>query len=250
MSTLKTTYIQHPSAESPAIELDATDGVVFSAASFAADAITSGTLDSARLSGSYTSITGTGALDAGSVTSGFGNIDIGTSTFTGGGVSTQSVLLTASNASYSIPTAARKPGVRVAVIGGGGGGGGVNAGAGGTGGGTGGTSSFAVSGLSTISAAGGAGGTRVLREASENSVQPAPNVGFVSANHGNGGVWSVSDANAYTAGDGNGGAITVAYLDLTGKTTANATVGSGGAGGTSNRVNGRAGGRGAIILEY
>ena len=49
MSTLKVTNIQHPSAESPAIELDATDGVVFSAASFDASAITSGVLDAARL---------------------------------------------------------------------------------------------------------------------------------------------------------------------------------------------------------
>ena len=49
MSTLKVTNIQHPSAESPAIELDATDGVVFSAASFDAAAITSGVLDAARV---------------------------------------------------------------------------------------------------------------------------------------------------------------------------------------------------------
>ena len=49
MSTLKTTYIQHPSAESPAIELDATDGVVFSAASFDASVITSGVFDAARV---------------------------------------------------------------------------------------------------------------------------------------------------------------------------------------------------------
>ena len=43
-----------------------------------------GTVASARISGSYTSITGTGALDAGSITSGFGNIDNGTSTLTTG----------------------------------------------------------------------------------------------------------------------------------------------------------------------
>lgn len=41
-----------------------------------------GTIDSARISGSYTGITGTGALNAGSITSGFGSIDIGTSAFT------------------------------------------------------------------------------------------------------------------------------------------------------------------------
>ena len=41
-----------------------------------------GTVASARITGSYTGITGTGALDAGSITSGFGNIDIGSSTIT------------------------------------------------------------------------------------------------------------------------------------------------------------------------
>ncbi|MFN3188533.1 MAG: tail fiber domain-containing protein [Candidatus Paceibacteria bacterium] len=44
--------------------------------------ITTGTFVSARLSGSYTGITGTGALNAGSITSGFGNINIGSNTFT------------------------------------------------------------------------------------------------------------------------------------------------------------------------
>lgn len=41
-----------------------------------------GTVASARVSGSYTGITGTGALSAGSIASGFGNINIGASTFT------------------------------------------------------------------------------------------------------------------------------------------------------------------------
>ena len=49
MSTLKVTNIQHPSAENPAIELDPTDGVIFTAASFDAAAITSGVLDVARV---------------------------------------------------------------------------------------------------------------------------------------------------------------------------------------------------------
>jgi hypothetical protein len=47
--------------------------------------ISSGTVPVARVSGSYTNITGTGALDQGSITSNFGNINIGTSTFTGNG---------------------------------------------------------------------------------------------------------------------------------------------------------------------
>jgi hypothetical protein len=45
----------------------------------------SGTLPAARLSGTYSGLTGTGALDAGQITSGFGNINIGTNTFTGNG---------------------------------------------------------------------------------------------------------------------------------------------------------------------
>jgi hypothetical protein len=47
--------------------------------------LSSGTVPNARLSGSYTGITGTGALNAGSISSGFSNINIGTSTFTGNG---------------------------------------------------------------------------------------------------------------------------------------------------------------------
>ncbi|MFC3074917.1 tail fiber domain-containing protein [Shinella pollutisoli] len=47
--------------------------------------LTSGTVPSARLSGSYTGIVGVGALNAGSISSGFGNINIGTATFTGNG---------------------------------------------------------------------------------------------------------------------------------------------------------------------
>lgn len=44
-----------------------------------------GTINTARISGSYTGITGTGVLAAGSITTTFGNINIGTSTFTGNG---------------------------------------------------------------------------------------------------------------------------------------------------------------------
>jgi len=51
----------------------------------------SGTVPSARVSGSYTGITGTGALDAGQITSNFGDIDIGTNTFTGNGSGLTSV---------------------------------------------------------------------------------------------------------------------------------------------------------------
>ena len=47
--------------------------------------LSSGTVPSARISGSYTGITGVGALDAGQITSNFGDINIGTNTFTGNG---------------------------------------------------------------------------------------------------------------------------------------------------------------------
>ena len=51
----------------------------------------SGTVASARLSGTYSGITGTGALDAGQITANFGNINIGTNTFTGNGSGLTSV---------------------------------------------------------------------------------------------------------------------------------------------------------------
>ena len=56
-----------------------------------ADNLGSGTVPNARISGSYTGITGTGALDAGSITSNFGDVNIGTNTFTGNGSGLTSV---------------------------------------------------------------------------------------------------------------------------------------------------------------
>ena len=47
--------------------------------------LASGTVPNTRISGTYSNLTGTGALDAGEISSGFGNIDIGSSTFTGNG---------------------------------------------------------------------------------------------------------------------------------------------------------------------
>lgn len=51
----------------------------------------SGTVPVARVAGSYTGITGTGALNAGSISSGFGNINIGSSTLTAGAANLASV---------------------------------------------------------------------------------------------------------------------------------------------------------------
>jgi len=56
----------------------------FQVATLNASNLASGTVPVARVSGSYTGITGTGALNAGSITSGFGNIDNGSSTLTTG----------------------------------------------------------------------------------------------------------------------------------------------------------------------
>ena len=53
--------------------------------SLAAGNLASGTVPNARIDGTYSNLTGTGALNAGSIASGFGNINIGTSTFTGNG---------------------------------------------------------------------------------------------------------------------------------------------------------------------
>lgn len=50
-----------------------------------ASQLTSGTVNSARVSGDYSNITGVGALSSGNITSGFGNINIGSNTFTGNG---------------------------------------------------------------------------------------------------------------------------------------------------------------------
>jgi len=47
--------------------------------------LSSGTVPNTRIDGTYSNLTGTGALGAGEITSGFGNINIGTSTFTGNG---------------------------------------------------------------------------------------------------------------------------------------------------------------------
>jgi hypothetical protein len=69
--------------------------------------LSSGTVPSARVAGSYTGITGTGALDAGSITSGFGSIDNGSSAITTTGTvsgGTVRATNTASSAGFRIGT--------------------------------------------------------------------------------------------------------------------------------------------------
>jgi len=152
---------------------------------------------------------------------------------------TAGTVITATNASWSVP-ALRSPIVRVTVIGGGGGGGSANnAGNGGAGG----TTTFnAGAGPLTVSAAGGAGG----RGSDQNANGLSGTVGFVSSNVGMGAVNQTGDQ---TGTMGLGGVITVAYLDLTGISTANVTIGAGGAASTGGNTGG-AGGRGEVIVEY
>jgi hypothetical protein len=148
---------------------------------------------------------------------------------------TASTTITATNASFSVPSL-RSPIVRVTVIGGGGGGGGATS----TSGSTGGTTTFNAGGAGSISAAGGIGG-RLGAGTVGGSTGTA---GFASHNGGTGGA--ASERNGAT---GAGGVITVAYLNLSGISTVNVTIGGGGAGGTGS-ANGGSGGRGEVIVEY
>lgn len=59
--------------------------------------LTSGTVPNGRLVGSYTSLTGTGALNAGSITSGFGSIDIGSDTITSGAITASGAVTSSQN---------------------------------------------------------------------------------------------------------------------------------------------------------
>jgi hypothetical protein len=63
-------------------EVDIVGYGTFAVASLNADNLDSGTVPTARVAGSYTGVTGTGALNAGSITSGFGAIDNGASAIT------------------------------------------------------------------------------------------------------------------------------------------------------------------------
>jgi hypothetical protein len=144
--------------------------------------------------------------------------------------------ITATDATWPVPTLTN-PIVKVTVIGGGGGGGASTTGIGGTGG----TSSFIQSPVS-VSASGGVGG-----RGSANSGSATATQGFASGNGGGAG----SDAGTNRTGtDGQGGSITVAYVDLTGLTTVAVTIGAGGTAGSGTGTAGAAGGQGVVIVEY
>jgi hypothetical protein len=150
---------------------------------------------------------------------------------------TAQTTITATNASFSVPSLAF-PIVKVTVIGGGGGGGAsrINDGA------NGGSTTFDAGGAGSVSAAGGVGGFG----GNKNTTGSTGTAGFASANFGGGGI----DSGDRTGGEGCGGAITVAYLNLTGISTVNVTIGAGGAGGAAGTLPGGPGGRGEVIVEY
>jgi hypothetical protein len=152
-------------------------------------------------------------------------------------------VITATDASWPVPTLAN-PVVRVTVIGGGGGGAGGGAVSGTTAGGAGGTTTFAAS-TGTLTAAGGAGGPL----AASSYAGVVGTGGFACGNGGGGGGGVASSSNFSDGDPGRGGVISVGYLDLTGVSTVNVTIGAGGSGGSGGGAGG-AGGRGEVIVEY
>jgi hypothetical protein len=156
--------------------------------------------------------------------------------------------ITATNASFSVP-ALGSPIVKVTVIGAGGGGGGGQGGSGtqAGNGGSGTTTTFNASTAGTVSATGGVGGLR----ATEQSVAATPNA-FASYNGGPGGMPNNDSGSRSAGAPGQGGQIVVSYLNLTGISTVNVTIGAGGTGGTAGGAAqaGSVGGQGEVILEY
>jgi len=151
----------------------------------------------------------------------------------GPGFTAQSTI-TATNASWPVP-ALQSPIVKVTVIGGGGGGANGDSGTANNGG-TGGTTTFNAGGAGTVSAAGGQGG----KAQAQTPGRPGT-AGFASGNGGQSGPNGGTNVSA-----GNGGFVSVSYLNLTGISTVDVTVGGGGTG----PVNGGDGGRGEVIVEY
>ena len=162
-----------------------------------------------------------------------------------GGGFTDSETITATDATWSVPTLA-SPIVKVTVCGGGGGGGGGGSGA--SSGSTGGTTTFNAGGAGTVSAVGGNGGIRSPYGTSSTSPLAAT-LGMSGGGGGGAGGHRSQDSFPADGGFGHAGKVTVAYLDLTGISTVNVTIGAGGGGG-GGQVDGGAGGRGEVIVEY
>lgn len=153
---------------------------------------------------------------------------------------TQGDFVHTSGSTFTVPSLGF-PIVRVTVIGGGGGGG---SGGGGNGA-AGGTTTFNAGGAGSVSAAGGFGGAN----GNNSTAGVAGQAGNSAGNFGRGAVRDAGSGNRQTGTEGGGGAISIAYLNLSGVSTVDVTIGAGGAGGTTN-VDGGAGGRGEVIVEY
>jgi hypothetical protein len=154
-----------------------------------------------------------------------------------------SVTFTTSNASWSVPASA--DGVfKVTCVGGGGGGGARDRGPGSTGG----TSSFVATGGINVSASGGAGGPGGRQDLNHYFNNQD---GFISENGGYYGIdWSGDNPSPQLGAKGAGGFVVVEYVNLTGVSTANVTVGAGGSGASGGNADGGNGGRGEVIVEY
>jgi hypothetical protein len=154
---------------------------------------------------------------------------------------TASATITATDSSWAVPSLG-SPIVKVTVIGGGGGGGAGNSGVNGA---AGGTTTFNAGGAGTVSAAGGFPGIN----GNDNTTGAAGAAGLASGNGGRGGVRDAGSADRRTGTEGGGGSINIAYLNLSGISTVNVTIGAGGAGAASSPAGGD-GGRGEVIVEY
>jgi hypothetical protein len=155
-------------------------------------------------------------------------------------------VITASNASWPVPSLGNNTIVRVTVIGAGGGGGnGINNTA--TVSNSGGTTTFNAGGAGTVTATGGAGGRGGY---GFNGIGANGAAGWTTDNGGYGGGYTGGADSGYNGEMGRGGVVTVAYLNLTGISTVNVTIGAGGTG-TGNAAHvGGTGGRGEVIVEY
>lgn len=90
-----------------AVSFDGTGNVALNVVTLSASNLNAGTIPNARVTGVYNGVTGTGALAAGSIVSGFGNINIGANSFTGNGSGITSI--NASNISSGVLSNDRMP---------------------------------------------------------------------------------------------------------------------------------------------